>query len=64
MYADNTTVCCIGEIADTDIAQLNAALQELHAWCLNNLSTLHPWNWNFIALLYSNLNICFNYTCI
>ena len=48
MYADDTTVYCIGEIADKAIAQLNAALQELHAWYLNNLSTLHLWNWNII----------------
>ena len=48
MYAGDTTVYCIGEIADTAIAQLNAALQELLAWYLNNLSTLHLWNWNII----------------
>ena len=57
MYADNTTVYCIGEIADTDIAQLNAALQELHAWCLNNLSTLHPWNWNIINFKFYRFTI-------
>ena len=35
-------VYCIGEIADTAIAQFNAVLQELHAWCFNNRLTLHP----------------------
>ena len=42
MYADNTTVYCTGETADKAIAHLNAALQELHAWCLNNRLTPHP----------------------
>ena len=57
MYADDTTVYCIGEIADTAIAQLNAALQELHAWYLNNLSTLHPWNWNIINFKFYRFTI-------
>ena len=34
MYADDTTVYCIGVTAHTAIARLNAALQELHAWCI------------------------------
>ena len=42
MYADNTTVYCTGETADKAITHLNAALQELHAWCLNNRLTPHP----------------------
>lgn len=42
MYADDTTVYCIGETADITISQLNKALQEVHAWCLNNRLTPHP----------------------
>ena len=42
MYADNTTVYCTGETADKAIAHLNAALQEFHAWCLNNRLTPRP----------------------
>ena len=35
-------VYCIGETADTAIAQFNAVLQELHAWCFNNRLTPNP----------------------
>ena len=43
MYADDTTIFCIGETADLAIAKLNKALQVLQQnWCLNNLLTPHP----------------------
>ena len=38
MYADGTTIYCIGDSADIAIAQLN----ELYIWCLNNRLTPHP----------------------
>ena len=36
MYADDTTVFCLGHMADEAIANLNKALQELYTWCLVN----------------------------
>ena len=42
MYADDTTVFCIGETADLAIAKLNKALREFYTWCLNNRLTPHP----------------------
>ena len=42
MYADDTTVFCIGETADLAIAKLNKALREFYNWCLNNRLTPHP----------------------
>ena len=41
MYADDTTIFCIGETADTAITQLNKVLDEIHIWCLNNRLTPH-----------------------
>ena len=42
MYADDTTVFCLGHTADEAIANLNKALQELYTWCLVNRLTPHP----------------------
>ena len=42
MYADDTAVYCIRVTAHTAITRLNAALQELHAWCLSNRLTPQP----------------------
>ena len=42
MYADDTTIYCIGDSVDIAIAQLNKALNELYIWCLNNRLTPHP----------------------
>lgn len=42
MFADDTTVFCIGDSADMAIAQLNKALHEVYTWCLNNQPTPHP----------------------
>ena len=42
MFADDTTVFCIGNSADMAITQLNKALQEVYIWCLDNQLTPHP----------------------
>ena len=42
MYADHTTIYCIGETVDLAIDQLNKALREFYNWCLNNRLTPHP----------------------
>ena len=42
MYADDTSIFCIGESADAAIASLNRALQEVYRWCLENRLTPHP----------------------
>ena len=36
MYADDTTIYCVGETADLVIDQLNKTLREFYIWCLNN----------------------------
>ena len=38
MFADDTTVFCIEDLA---IAQLNKALDEVYTWCQNNQLTPH-----------------------
>ena len=42
MYADDTTVYCLGENVYQATAQLNKALHELYIWCLDNRFTPHP----------------------
>ncbi|PFX14301.1 Tyrosine kinase receptor Cad96Ca [Stylophora pistillata] len=42
MYADDTTLFCIGDTVDIVIAELNAALKELELWCLRNQLLPHP----------------------
>ena len=42
MYADDTTIFCIGESADIALTQLNKALKEVYDWCLENRLTPHP----------------------
>ncbi|XP_022797595.1 uncharacterized protein LOC111335861 [Stylophora pistillata] len=42
MYADHTTLFCIGHTLDIVIAKLNAALKELELWCLRNQLLPHP----------------------
>ena len=42
MYADDTTIYCVGETADIAIDQLNKALREFYNWSLNNRLTPHP----------------------
>ena len=42
MFADDTTVFCIGNTADEAIVKLNRALQEVYDWCGGNQFTPHP----------------------
>ena len=42
MFADDTTIYCVGTSADKATAQLNLAMHELYSWCLSNKLTLHP----------------------
>ena len=42
MYADDTTVYCVGDNRDEAVSQLNRALAELYNWCLDNRLTPHP----------------------
>ena len=42
MYADDTTVCCIGKTIDEVSAALNQSLKELYAWCVKYRLTPHP----------------------
>ena len=39
MYADDTTVYCIGDTVDNTVTSLNKALSELNIWCLENSLT-------------------------
>lgn len=41
MFTDNTTIYCIGTLADEATAQLNLAMHELYSWCLANKLTPH-----------------------
>ena len=42
MYADDTSIYCIGENADVAVAALNNALLEVQRWCIENRLTPHP----------------------
>ena len=42
MFANDTTVYCISDMAEKSISQLNFALRELNEWCLINRLTPHP----------------------
>ena len=42
MYADDTSIFCVGQSADSAIALLNKALQEVYRWCLVHRLTPHP----------------------
>ena len=39
MYADDTSIYCIGENADVAVAALNNALLEVQRWCFENRLT-------------------------
>ena len=41
VYADDTTVYCIGDTADNAVTSLNKALSELNSWCQENFLTPH-----------------------
>ena len=40
VYADDTTVYCIGDTVDNTVTSLNKALSELNSWCLKSFLTL------------------------
>ena len=42
MYADDTTIYCIGNTVDEVSAPLNQSLIELYTWCAKNKLTPHP----------------------
>ena len=42
IFAADTTIYCIGTLADEATAQLNLAMHELYSWCLPNKLTPHP----------------------
>ena len=42
MYADDTTLYCIGDSIDVVSAEINIALKELENWCEKNLLVPHP----------------------
>lgn len=42
MYADDTTIFCIGDSVDEVIVKLNKALEELVTWCKQNSLVPHP----------------------
>ena len=42
MYADDTTIYCIGSLVDSVILQLNAVLKQLMHWCNNDTLVPHP----------------------
>ena len=42
LYADDTTMYCVGESVDQGTATLNKALEELALWCKHNSLVPHP----------------------
>ena len=42
LYADDTTMYCVGESVDQVTATLNKALEELALWCKHNSLVPHP----------------------
>ena len=42
MYADDTTLYCIGDSIDVVISELDKALEELLYWCETNSLVPHP----------------------
>ena len=42
MYADDTTIFCVGETAALAISQLNKSLREFYNWCQTNRLTPYP----------------------
>ena len=42
MYADDTTIYCVGESVDKVTAMLNKTLDELAHWCKHNSLVPHP----------------------
>ena len=42
MYADDTTLTCIGETVDQVVSKLNKTLDLVNDWCQRNWTTVHP----------------------
>jgi len=51
MYADETTVYCIGDSVDNAVMSLNAALADLNRWCQDNSLTPHSGKCKAILLM-------------
>ena len=50
MYADHTSIYCIGENADVAVAALNNTLLEVQGWRIENRLTPHPTKSEAMAL--------------
>ena len=55
MYADKTTVFCIGSSQDIACNLLNCALEKLFTWCVNNHLTPHPGKCKVMSLSKASL---------
>ena len=55
MFADDTTVFCIGDTADEAIVKLNRALQEVYDWFGGDQLTPHPGKSEAMLLCRGNL---------
>ena len=50
LYADDTTMYCVGESVDQVTATLNKALEALALWCKHNSLVPHPKKWEGMIL--------------
>ena len=41
MFADDTTLCCVGKDIEEVIDMMNQAAKELFSWCKKNQLTVH-----------------------
>ena len=42
MYANDTTVFCVGDCVDSVCFKLQSAMEEIYAWCFKHRLTIHP----------------------
>ena len=56
MYADDTSVYCVGNNGNVAVSLLNRALTELHEWCLRNRLIPHPKECEAMLITGSNYN--------
>ena len=42
LFADDTSIYCIGDNVDKIMDSLNLAMEEVHGWCRRNKLTVHP----------------------
>ena len=56
MYADDTSVYCVGNNGNVAVSLLNRALTELHEWCLRNRLIPHPKECEATLITGSNYN--------